>query len=50
MNQSIDLRSKLVDWFLYDNGLRHERVKQWTSNIQKQRTWKLITLFLNPVS
>ena len=27
-NQSIDLRSKSVDWFLYDNGLRHERVKQ----------------------
>ena len=26
-NQSIDLQSKLMDWFLYDNGLRHERVK-----------------------
>ena len=25
-NQSIDLRSKSVDWFLYDNGLRLERV------------------------
>ena len=25
--QSIDLRSKLMGWFLYDNGLRHERVK-----------------------
>ena len=25
-NQSIDLRSKSLDWFLYDNGLRHERV------------------------
>ena len=25
-NQSIDLWSKSVDWFLYDNGLRHERV------------------------
>ena len=25
-NQSIDLQSKSVDWFLYDNGLRHERV------------------------
>ena len=22
-NQSIDLQSKLIDWFLYDNGLRH---------------------------
>ena len=26
-NQSIDLRSKSIDWFLYDNGLRLERVK-----------------------
>ena len=27
-NQSIDLRSKSMDWFLYDNGLCHERVKE----------------------
>ena len=26
-NQSIDLGSKSKDWFLYDNGLRLERVK-----------------------
>ena len=26
-NQSIDLLCKSMDWFLYDNGLRHERVK-----------------------
>ena len=26
-NQSIDLRNKTMDWFLYDNGLRLERVK-----------------------
>ena len=26
-NQYIDLQSKSMDWFLYDNGLRHERVK-----------------------
>ena len=25
-NQSIDLQSKSMDWFLYVNGLRHERV------------------------
>ena len=25
-NQSIDLLRKLMDWFLYDNDLRHERV------------------------
>ena len=27
-SQTIDLRNKLMDWFLYDNGLRHERVKE----------------------
>ena len=26
-NQSIDLQSKSMDWFLYDNDLRHEMVK-----------------------
>ena len=26
-NKSIDLLRKLMDWFLYDIGLRHERVK-----------------------
>ena len=26
-NQSTDLLCKSLDWFLYDNGLRHERVK-----------------------
>ena len=26
--QSIDLQSKPMDWFLYDNGLRHEWVKK----------------------
>ena len=26
-NQSIDLLRESVDWLLYDNGLRHERVK-----------------------
>ena len=31
-NQSIYLQSKSMDWFLYDNGLRHERV-----NLIKQR-------------
>ena len=25
-NQSTDFQSKSKDWFLYDNGLRHERV------------------------
>ena len=27
-NQSIDLLHKSMDWFLYDNGLRHKRVKK----------------------
>ena len=27
-NQSIDLLRKSMDWFLYDIGLRHERVKK----------------------
>ena len=29
-NQSIDLQSKSMDWFLYDNGLRRERVRRIT--------------------
>ena len=27
-NQSINLQSKLMDWFLYDRDLRHERVME----------------------
>ena len=27
-NQSTDMKSKSMDWFLYDNGLRHERVNR----------------------
>ena len=27
-NQSTDLLYKSMDWFLYDNDLRHKRVKQ----------------------
>ena len=37
-NQSIDLRSKSLDWFLYDNGLRHEKVKNdWWDDITPNR-------------
>ena len=32
-NLSIDLRSKSMDWFLYHNGLRLERVKRLYTNI-----------------
>ena len=28
-NQPIDLKSKSMDWFLYDNGLCHERVNKY---------------------
>ena len=31
--QSIDLLCKSIDWFLYDNGLRHERVKNRLNQI-----------------
>ena len=41
-NQSTDLRSKSMDWFLYDNGLRLESVQQkifivsnWLSHVQQ---------------
>ena len=33
-NQSIDLLSKSLDWFLYDKDLRHERVS-WLIMIDK---------------
>ena len=31
-NQSINLQSKSMEWFLYDNGFRHERVN-WLSTL-----------------
>ena len=34
-NQSIDLLPKSMDWFLYDNGLRHERAKRNSAVLQK---------------
>ena len=34
-NQSIDLQSKSVDWFLYDRDLCHERVKERIVGIQE---------------
>ena len=55
-NQSIDLRSKFksMDWFLYDNGLRLERVKQklllWLQvplNVCLNIFWALFNIF-NP--
>ena len=34
-NQSTDLLCKSMDWFLYDNGLRLERVKQANKHAKK---------------
>ena len=44
-NQSIDLRSKSVNWFLYDNGLRHERVK-WSDNKWYYWNWSVVKINL----
>ena len=33
-NQSIDLLPKSMDWFLYDIGLHHERIKQFVIVLQ----------------
>ena len=38
-NQSIDLPSKAMDWFLYDIGLCHERVKR-CGNLRKYNVYK----------
>ena len=42
-NQSIDLLSKSMDWFLYDNGLHHERVKLFLFSVgfQPSRPYKM---------
>ena len=37
-NQSIDLQSKSMDWVLYDNDLRHERVK-WYYELRNDYEW-----------
>ena len=46
-NQSIDLLCKSVDWFLYDNGLRHERVKKlgltkWSISVMNQLKYQQV--------
>ena len=42
-NQSIDLQSKSMDWFLYDNDLRHERVNH---KVKLREFVLLIKLFI----
>ena len=48
-NQSIDLRDKSTDWFLYDNGHRHERVNFdcHCNNITSFNIWTWISLIDN---
>ena len=36
-NQSIDFQSRSMDWFLYDNGLHHERVNDFWNLTQHGR-------------
>ena len=38
-NQSVDLLCKSMNWFLYDNGPRHERVKRDKENIDNGPCW-----------
>ena len=42
-----DLQSKSVDWFLYDNGLCHERIKYFLQNSSRRQLLKWISLLLN---
>ena len=37
-NHSINLGSKSMDWFLHDNGLRHERVKHAVKKTYPRKT------------
>ena len=41
-NHSIDLHRKSMDWFLYDNGLRHERVNWTKEHLIKEHSIKNI--------
>ena len=52
-NQSIVLGSKSMDWFLYDNGLRLERVnnnkrEHWEKRVNRQNHKRLTAV--NPSS
>ena len=40
-NLFIDLRSKLMDWFLYDRHLHHERVKMQTYYVIQSFCWSI---------
>ena len=59
-NPSIDLPSKLMDWFLYDNGFGHERVKRnsdktvyngtETLTFLGPRIWKIVRDYIKNVT
>ena len=40
----IDLRSRSMDWFLYDNGLRRERVKESLTQILQYRSYSNVVI------
>ena len=46
-NQSIDLQSKSMDWFLCNNGLGHERVKCIFILLNKQCSYHFAHLYLS---
>ena len=54
-NQSIDLLCKSVDWFLYNNGFRHERVNSLTrsrfglSHLNKRKFRHNFQDYMNPL-
>ena len=37
-NQSIDLLTKSIDWFLYNNNFRHERIKLYLGKKEQAST------------
>ena len=45
-NQPIDLQSKLMNWFLYDNGVRHERVKYIKQATKNNKTLQKLTYLI----
>ena len=48
-NQSNDLRAKSMDWFLYDNGLRHKRVNRCIGLENKDKKIVMILVFFKAV-
>ena len=46
-NQSIDLRNKSMDWFLYGNGLHHERVNVFFSLAARVFSMKIVILVIS---